>query len=153
MKKLIEKTTVEQALEALKYAASLGYGRIVRENSAPFTIKTALAQPPLPVQPEQEAASIIQAITDPENQPSQYGTITLDYHFAKLKEWEDRFEKLSNRVLAQPPLPVQRQPLTNERIDKIHASLFQGPFDPEDILNMRVASRAIEAAHNIGAKP
>ena len=32
-------------LEALKYAASKGYGRIVRENSAPFTIKEALAQP------------------------------------------------------------------------------------------------------------
>tara|TARA_R110000868_G_scaffold16017_1_gene72401 strand:+ start:810 stop:1418 length:609 start_codon:yes stop_codon:yes gene_type:complete len=35
-------------LEALKYAASKGYGRIVRENSAPFTIKEALAQPEPP---------------------------------------------------------------------------------------------------------
>ena len=51
---------------------------------------------------EQESASIIQAVTDPENQPSQYGTVTLDYHLAKLKEWEDRFEKLSDRVLAKP---------------------------------------------------
>ena len=34
-----------QTLEALKYAASKGYGRIARENSAPFTIKEALAQP------------------------------------------------------------------------------------------------------------
>ena len=34
-----------QTLEALKYAASKGYGRIVRENSAPFTIKESLAQP------------------------------------------------------------------------------------------------------------
>ena len=32
-------------LEALKYAASKGYGRIVRENSDPFTIKAALPQP------------------------------------------------------------------------------------------------------------
>jgi len=32
-------------LEALKYAASKGYGHIVRENSAPFTIKAALPQP------------------------------------------------------------------------------------------------------------
>jgi hypothetical protein len=30
-------------LEALKYAASKGYGHIVRENSAPFTIKEAMA--------------------------------------------------------------------------------------------------------------
>ncbi len=34
-----------QTLEALKYAASKGYGRIARENSAPFTIKEASAQP------------------------------------------------------------------------------------------------------------
>ena len=61
-------------------------------------IKEALAQP------EQESASIIQAVTDPENQPSQYGTVTLDYHLAKLKEWEDRFEKLSDRALAKPEL-------------------------------------------------
>jgi hypothetical protein len=59
-------------------------------------------------QPVQKVASIIQAITDPENQPSQYGTVTLDYHLAKLKKWEDRFEKLSDRALAQPPLPAQR---------------------------------------------
>jgi hypothetical protein len=32
-------------LEALKYAASRGYGHIVQENSAPFTIKAALTQP------------------------------------------------------------------------------------------------------------
>jgi hypothetical protein len=35
-----------QTLEALKYAASKGYGRIVRDmNIAPFTIKECLAQP------------------------------------------------------------------------------------------------------------
>ena len=51
-----------------------------------------------------------------------------------------------------PPLP-ERQPLTDKGIDKIHASLFQGPFDFQDILNMRVAARAVEAAHGIGAKP
>ena len=33
-----------QTLEALKYAASMGYGRIARKNSAPFTIKEASAQ-------------------------------------------------------------------------------------------------------------
>ena len=33
-------------LEALKYAASKGYGRIVRENSAPFTIKEYTAPQP-----------------------------------------------------------------------------------------------------------
>lgn len=31
-------------------------------------------------------SDIIQAITDPENQPSQYGTITLDYHRAAIDE-------------------------------------------------------------------
>ena len=41
--------TKDEALtiKALKYAASKGYGRIVRENSAPFTIKRdeTVAQP------------------------------------------------------------------------------------------------------------
>jgi hypothetical protein len=45
---------------------------------------------------------MLQAITDPENQPSQYGTVTLDYHFEKIKKWEDLFERMSNKVLAQP---------------------------------------------------
>jgi hypothetical protein len=45
---------------------------------------------------------MLQAITDPENQPSQYGTVTLDYHFEKIKKWEDLFERMSNKVLQQP---------------------------------------------------
>ena len=56
-----------------------------------------------PPQPEQNPMSdeMLQAITDPENQPSQYGTVTLDYHFEKIKKWEDLFERLSNKVLQQ----------------------------------------------------
>ena len=56
-----------------------------------------------PPQPEQNPMSdeILQAITDPENQPSQYGTVTLDYHFEKIKKWEDLFERMSNKVLQQ----------------------------------------------------
>jgi len=49
-----------------------------------------------------EREAVMQAVTDPENQPSQYGTVTLDYHLAKLKEWEDRFERMSDKALAQP---------------------------------------------------
>ena len=44
---------------------------------------------------------ILQAITDPENQPSQFGTVTLDFHFEKIKKWEDLFERMSDKVLAQ----------------------------------------------------
>lgn len=57
-----------------------------------------------PPQPEQNPMSdeMLQAITDPENQPSQYGTVTLDYHFEKIKKWEDLFERMSNKVLQQP---------------------------------------------------
>jgi len=50
----------------------------------------------------EEREAVMQAVTDPENQPSQYGTVTLDYHLAKLKEWEDRFERMSDKALAQP---------------------------------------------------
>jgi hypothetical protein len=54
-------------------------------------------------------------------------------------------------ALAQPPLPVQRQPLTNEQIEV----LFKG-VDSEDKGRFTIVkgfARAIEAAHNIGAKP
>lgn len=37
---------------------------------------------------EAAQAGIMQAITDTENQPSQYGTVTLDYLSDKLKQWE-----------------------------------------------------------------
>lgn len=32
-----------------------------------------------------EAASIMQAITDPENQPSQFGTVTLEWHEKEMR--------------------------------------------------------------------
>ena len=50
-------------------------------------------------QPEQERDEILQAITDPENQPSQFGTVTLDFHFEKIKKWEDLFERISDKVV------------------------------------------------------
>jgi hypothetical protein len=62
-----------------------------------------------PQRTEQERDEILQAITDPENQPSQFGTVTLDYHYEKIKKWEDlferiseNFEKMSDKVLSQP---------------------------------------------------
>lgn len=45
--------------------------------------------------------SIEQAITDPENQPSQYGTVTIDFHLEKVKAWEDRFHRMSDQFDAQ----------------------------------------------------
>jgi len=72
-----------------------------------------------PQRTEQERDEILQAITDPENQPSQFGTVTLDYHFEKIKKWEDlfermsaNFERVSDKVLAQrteqEPVAVKR---------------------------------------------
>lgn len=40
-----------------------------------------------------EADSIIQAITDPENQPSQYGTVTIDYHLERMAHYERIVER------------------------------------------------------------
>jgi len=113
-----------------------------------------------PPQPEQNPMSdeMLQAITDPENQPSQYGTVTLDYHFEKIKKWEDLFERLSNKVLQQlDQEPVidksaakriatalgwtpQRKPLTDEEISEI--AINNPPVVHE-------FARAIEAAHGI----
>ena len=65
-----------------------------------------------PSQPEQNPMSdeMLQAITDPENQPSQYGTVTLDYHFEKIKKWEDLFERMSNKVLQQ----LEQEPMISK---------------------------------------
>ena len=62
---------------------------------------------------------ILQAITDPENQPSQFGTVTLEYHQEKMKQWEDlfdrmsaNFERASDKAIAQrivPPYTIQPQ--------------------------------------------
>jgi len=90
---MTDREALKLALEALKYR---GGSTWLKHGVAVEAIEEALAQP------AQEAASIIQAVTDPENQPSQYGTVTLDYHLAKLKEWEDRFERISDLALAQP---------------------------------------------------
>lgn len=38
----------------------------------------------------EERDSMLQAITDPENQPSQYGTVTMDYHAQKVSELSDK---------------------------------------------------------------
>jgi hypothetical protein len=69
-----------------------------------------------PVQ-EPVGSEFLQAITDPENQPSQFGTVTLEYHFEKIKKWEELFERMSNKVLAQPA-PVQ-EPVAWMRIKDI----------------------------------
>ena len=56
---------------------------------------------------------ILQAITDPENQPSQFGTVTLEYHQEKMKQWEDlfdrmsaNFERASDKAIAQRIVPL-----------------------------------------------
>ena len=140
------------ALEALHYCEALNRPVHEQKIHAITATKEALAQP------AQEAASIIQAVTDPENQPSQYGTVTLDYHLAKLKEWEDRFEKLSDKALAQPAQETkigcvqhdcdeckarlaQRQwvGLSEVEVDNFHRAAWSIGVKPADFI------RAIEA--------
>jgi hypothetical protein len=77
-------------------------------------LKIKAYMPVAPPQPEQNPMSdeMLQAITDPENQPSQYGTVTLDYHFEKIKKWEDLFERMSNKVLQQ----LEQEPVAIERM-------------------------------------
>ena len=122
-----------------------------------------------PPQPEQNPMSdeMLQAITDPENQPSQYGTVTLDYHFEKIKKWEDLFERMSNKVLQQPKQePVidksaairiatslgwtpQRKPLTDEEIEKLADDFLAYQIEDYQVSGVFTFARAIEAAHGI----
>jgi len=62
---------------------------------------------------EAERDEILQAITDQENQPSQFGTVTLEYHQEKMKQWEDlfdrmsaNFERASDKAIAQRIVPL-----------------------------------------------
>jgi hypothetical protein len=85
----VQRLGQEKALQALH-----------NENERLGLYKDAYAQQE-PVENE-----FLQAITDPENQPSQFGTVTLDYHFEKIKKWEDLFERMSDKVLAQRTEPL-----------------------------------------------
>jgi hypothetical protein len=101
---MTDKEAMKLALEALELLTgawqtfdALDYG-----DNAITALKERLAQP------EQERDEILQAITDPENQPSQFGTVTLEYHQEKMKMWEDlfdrmhaNFERASDKVIAQ----------------------------------------------------
>lgn len=65
-----------------------------------------------------------------------------------LEELRQMLQIEVDRLIAAP-LPVQRQPLTDEQIRQV----LEGVFDSDDETFMNFA-RAIEAAHNIGgAKP
>lgn len=71
----------------------------------------------------EQLKSIEQAITDPENQPSQYGTVTLDFHHEKIKGWEDRFHRLSDRFDAQA-VRLEAAERDSQRLDWLRDNLF-----------------------------
>lgn len=80
----------------------------------------------------EQLKSIEQAITDPENQPSQYGTVTLDFHLEKVKGWEDRFHRLSDQFDAQAARLEQAEQdaadaeqLAADRLDQMNADRKQ----------------------------
>jgi hypothetical protein len=85
---------------------------VVRKDAVETTYEADWIKELIPYTPpqrtEQERDEILQAITDPENQPSQFGTVTLEYHEEKIKQWEDlfnrmsaNFERASDKVIAQ----------------------------------------------------
>ena len=98
----------------------------------------ALAQPPLPVQ---EPVAWNKNIRD-----------RVDSLLAEAGYQPDSSARnaLSMMNFATPPLPVQpeRQPLTDEQIKVIHFDLCNTVGS-----DYKTVARAIEAAHNIGAKP
>jgi hypothetical protein len=98
---MTDKEAMKLALFALDIV-KIHYTQSRHINEAIAALKERLAQP------EQERDEILQAITDPENQPSQFGTVTLEYHEEKIKQWEDlfdrmraNFERASDKVIAQ----------------------------------------------------
>ena len=93
-------------------------------------IKEALAQPPLPAQEQQQAR--VDVIT------VNLMREGIDKHRAR--ELADHFVNFT----LTPPLPVQRQPLTDEQIKVIHFDLCNTVGS-----DYKTVARAIEAAHGI----
>ncbi len=98
---MTDKDAMKLALFALDIV-KIHYTQSRHVNEAITALKERLTQP------EQERDEILQAITDPENQPSQFGTVTLEYHEEKIKQWEDlfdrmhaNFERASDKAIAQ----------------------------------------------------
>jgi hypothetical protein len=96
---------------------------------------------------EQERDEILQAITDPENQPSQFGTVTLEYHEEKIKQWEDlfdrmsaNFERASDKAIAQRTEQEPVQPVVPEVEDfcycnkSVSLQMVSGGAAPEGYL-------------------
>lgn len=128
----MSKEILQQALDALNhiYASTPPYKEngdctfldktVEISNAAIAALEVAIMQPVKPLE------QFIQAVTDPENQPSQYGTVTLDYHFKKIKEWEEKFDHATNKRITdimqpvQPAAPVaQAEPMKDGEIAKI----------------------------------
>jgi len=112
----------------------------------PYGIGLHRLQGPLyttpPQRTEQERDEILQAITDPENQPSQFGTVTLEYHQEKMKQWEDlfdrmsaNFERASDKAIAQRIVPLYTHPPQRTWIGLEGAEF--GWFCHTDFLNAR----------------
>lgn len=90
-------------LEALKYAASMGHGRMVRGMFAPFTIKEALAVHPRKAQGEkhmtQEALKL--ALEDYKKN-ERHNTV------AETRYWCNQYKLLAEQALAQPSDSVEK---------------------------------------------
>lgn len=86
-----------------------------------------------------ELESIKQAITDPENQPSQYGTVAMEYMQREIAS------------LGIQEQPAQQEPLTNEEIWKFWWSRPEVPEGEDDSMEAEfvAAVRAVLAAHGI----
>ena len=141
-------------LEALKYAASKGYGRIVRENSAPFTIKQALAQPAqepvterealklaeiiehfdsndesLPLELLKEIAATLRALAQPAQEPVAWTTMPEAEDWCFVSGNKDPNGKLEGKWFPLYTTPPQRPwvGLTDEEIKEIIGSWGDTP--------------------------
>jgi len=106
LKERLAQPEQEQQIETLKRCL------FQMQEAAKDLVEQAKSLTP-PQRTEQERDEILQAITDPENQPSQFGTVTLEYHQEKMKQWEDlfdrmsaNFERASDKAIAQRIVPL-----------------------------------------------
>ena len=137
---------------------ALGVGVVKRNEAGKYaatnietmweTWQAALATQPLPVQ-EGGAKKAADAYL---LSPRERGV----FEHAFERGWDARGEAMTKceESLSQPPLPVQRQPMTDAQAERLYRNI--SPTQQQDVKSLEAFKRllrVIEAAHNIGAKP
>ena len=142
----MEREALKMALEALKYSASMGHGRMVRGMFAPFTIKEALAVHPRKAQGEEhmtgyqsKKAAARDKMAQPEQEPV---ALVIDGVLVK----SALPEKYTGHLYTAPPQRPWVEPTGNEWFDWWRVSPVANETEAEiDFADFFIIAQAVVA--------